>query len=359
MKLRIESLDYFRGVMAAAVMIYHYTLWYAGDVSYDSLLAKMGIYAVSIFYILSGVSLGLVNQNKVFSSRNIKNYFMKRFFRIAPLFWLCLTVAILYKVIYYNFIGGEGAINLYHVFLNYTLLFGFIEPSAYLSTGAWSIGNEIVFYSLFPLSILFARKVTLLCILPISLFLYSYFAFIVMDHDMSVDSQWENYVNPFNQWFLFVAGNVLALYRKEIGILFRRQLVPLLTLIVWVCIFVYFPVGDDSFIISGWTRISLSFLSILMVLSVLYISTENESYIEQLLSLLGACSYSIYLLHPLVSYPLVFVFKFFSFDLLYAYLLSAVLTLCVSYITYNYFEKPILKLSNRFTEKKMLLSSAG
>jgi exopolysaccharide production protein ExoZ len=57
---RLESLDYLRGLMAVSVMAFHYVSWSFVKPGADSLLGKLGIYAVSIFYILSGVSLSFV-----------------------------------------------------------------------------------------------------------------------------------------------------------------------------------------------------------------------------------------------------------------------------------------------------------
>ena len=84
---RIESLDYLRGLMALSVMIYHYISWGAGPIGSEHLLGKLGIYAVSMFYILSGLSLGLVYYGRITSASDIGSFMIKRVFRIFPLFW--------------------------------------------------------------------------------------------------------------------------------------------------------------------------------------------------------------------------------------------------------------------------------
>ena len=50
---RIESLDYLRGIMALSVMIYRLTSWNLYHPDASTLLGRLGIYAVSIFFILS------------------------------------------------------------------------------------------------------------------------------------------------------------------------------------------------------------------------------------------------------------------------------------------------------------------
>ncbi len=87
-KVRVESLDYLRGLMAISVMLYHYGYYSGILLDSSSLLGKLGIYAVSIFYILSGLSLAIVYKNKITSTSDICNFWIKRICRIAPLFWL-------------------------------------------------------------------------------------------------------------------------------------------------------------------------------------------------------------------------------------------------------------------------------
>lgn len=67
---RVESLDYLRGLMALSVVIYHYISWSMSTgssvdvIGSQFILGKLGIYAVSIFYILSGVSLAYIYEGK-------------------------------------------------------------------------------------------------------------------------------------------------------------------------------------------------------------------------------------------------------------------------------------------------------
>ncbi|QIW16213.1 hypothetical protein A4G20_07655 [Pasteurellaceae bacterium RH1A] len=69
-RVRIEGLDYLRGICAFLIMIYHYLLFNSNDVSVfgaDLFITKVAIYGVSIFYILSGFTLYYVYQKYNFS----------------------------------------------------------------------------------------------------------------------------------------------------------------------------------------------------------------------------------------------------------------------------------------------------
>ena len=358
MRNRVESLDCFRGVMAVSVMLYHYSLWYIGEVSFSTTLGKLGIYAVSIFYILSGLSLSLVYQEKLSNFVELREYAIKRLFRIAPLFWLALTISVCYKFIYYNYAGGDGSINLYELFLNYTLTFGFFEPAAYFSTGAWSIGNEIVFYSIFPVAMIFSRKIFLSVIFPLSFLVYCYYAFNILQLDMSIDEQWTEYVNPFNQSFLFFLGVFLGLFKVELSRFFEGKYLSIMLFFLSGTVFVLVPVDNNSDIIYGWTRLVMTFVSFFIVLSVLFMPLPDNLLVRRSLLFLGATCYSIYLLHPLVNFPLVFLFNYFDFDVLYAYVISFILTLLISKFTYDKVERPLVKMSKMvttyFMNKKLL-----
>ena len=54
---RLYNLDYLRGIVAFGIMIYHYFLWTFGKFSADTFIGRLGIYGVSIFYVLSGLTL--------------------------------------------------------------------------------------------------------------------------------------------------------------------------------------------------------------------------------------------------------------------------------------------------------------
>lgn len=70
MNNRFISLDYIRGICAILIMLYHYT-YFILNIKYesDSFIMRMGFYAVSMFYILSGTTLFLVYHKTDFSKK--------------------------------------------------------------------------------------------------------------------------------------------------------------------------------------------------------------------------------------------------------------------------------------------------
>ncbi len=49
---RLDSLDGLRGILAFAIMLYHLRGWQLGSLDSSSLLGRLGIYAVSMFFVV-------------------------------------------------------------------------------------------------------------------------------------------------------------------------------------------------------------------------------------------------------------------------------------------------------------------
>lgn len=333
--------------MALSVMIYHYVSWSFGTVGSEYLIGKLGIYSVSIFYILSGLSLGLVYYGRVNTVTDVGSFLIKRLFRIFPLFWLVLTAALLAAYASSVVSGKVFDFDLYKIFLNYSLLFGFVEPSAYLTTGAWSIGNEMVFYALLPLLFLLCVKSAL--ILPLamlgSIAIGAYFAVYRLDADVPLAEQWNLYINPFNQLFLFLGGVVLGVYGKlvKIGSAASGAL-----LLLSFSIFYFYPVSGDSIaIVTGKERFALSFSCIAFVAGIYFLNPVFKSIPAKILGFFGASCYSIYLLHPVVAKLLIPLTTKLGFQIYTGYAASAVVTLVASWIVFNHLEKPMMNVGKK------------
>lgn len=344
---RVESLDYLRGVMAVLVMVYHYKLWATGGVDELGLLARLGIYAVPIFYILSGLSLTLVYKDRLGTSLQIKAFFVKRIFRIFPLFWLVVTLFLLGS---WGEGGSDGA-TIYKIFINYSLLFGFVDPTAYLSVGAWSIGNEMVFYFFFPVIVFFSSRVygVFPIVVALGLLLGIFFSFFILDGSKNLATQWSWYVNPFNQAYFFLAGMAIGKWgrvyslRKETGYF----LVAMIALIFWL-----YPVASEdggglAALISGYERVVFSLLSIFFVWLVYVINPVFKSVLGRTLAFLGCGCYSIYLMHPIVAMYLVPELMEAGLYKTRAYVVAFFVTLLVGGLTFRFIEKPMMNVGKK------------
>lgn len=337
---RLFNLDYLRGLTALGIMIYHYLSWTLGNFSADTFLGKIGVYGVSIFYILSGLTLYHVYSTKFNAAKDILPFVKKRFFRIFPLLWLVTIIAIA--------LSQKGILPI-DIFLNLSGLFGFVKWEFSFAAGAWSIGNELVFYTIFPILILAAKRSEILfyAMSGVIAFIFIYFSFFKFDTGIPLNDQWKDYTNPLNQAFLFVSG-------FWIGYLFKTKVLQknlgLVLLFSGLLLFTFYPVqGDKVNLVTGYNRFAFILASLLICFSLYKIDLKLPQLIHKPLSLLGEASYSVYLLHPIL-YDIVGLLnkQFLHQSETIRLALASGLTLVFSYLVYTYFEKYFMNLGKKF-----------
>ena len=330
-------------------MAYHYYNWSIGLGS-NTALGRIGIYGVAIFYILSGLTLYIVYQHTLkFTFNSVLSFWIKRFFRIFPLLWFVVTVSVCLQH------HHPGIIKL---FLNYTGLFGFLRPQAYISMNLWSIGNELVFYSLFPLFLLLAKNQSKLfyLILLLSILIGLYFAFDVLNVQKSLASQWGNYINPFNQLLLFVGGIFIGKNAQYINVA-RHQKVIIALLLLSIAAFIFYPVpalanGERINLVTGINRMVFVVICYIICFCCFHQNQILTAFIDKPLVLLGEISYSVYLLHPLVYSAVIRLnHKFFSVSTSYCLISGIFLSFLLSFITYRLLEKPCMEYGSRLIQR--------
>lgn len=354
-KIRIESLDWLRGAMAIAIMAYHLFMWLYHDIDASCLLGRLGVYAVAIFFILSGLSMAIVYDSFILGWRSSGVFLIRRLFRIWPLFWVCTAFVTLQGLL------AGTQVDIGKIILNATTAFGFIKPDAYMVTGGWSIGNEMVYYAFTPLIILAYKRHVLFgnCILGISFLILTAFAFLLLKPDLSLCKQWETYINPFNNLFLYVAG--VAIYFN-----LRTTRFSLVTVIAFMAIsslvFVTFPIsGDQIGIVTGASRIVFVSASVLLVIAVY--KFEAYGHVPKRIAIgleqLGIATYGIYLLHPFAQAWVSKVLgKIFGLaDPLPRFAGTIILTITLAILSFNFFESRVMKLGKKWTSKLLMIDA--
>lgn len=351
-KRRIESLDWLRGFMALSIMVYHLTGWvFNMKWESNSLLGKLGIYSVSAFFLLSGLSMAIVYNRYITNFTTSIKFFIRRLFRIWPLLWICIALSVIPFILKNGFIGIA---NPWKIFINMTTLFGFIDPSNYINSGAWSIGNEMVYYALTPITIiLFNKKLMYGNFLLFITFLISIlFSFSFLDITKNLSNQWLIYINPFNNFVLYVLG--VATYYN-----FNKIKISLIafwtSLIFSISIFMFFPVsGDQINIVTGSNRIIFMVASFLLVLSFYKLPNEIECKIPKILSSsfeqFGIATYGIYLLHPIVLfYWQRIIERLHIHNNYFTFFGCIILTIAASLISFNFIESKIMAIGKKIT----------
>lgn len=160
----LKSLTSLRAFAALFVFIHHFNVF----PDFNSLFLKVfyfqGYTGVSLFFVLSGFLIHYnYSENLKFEVRSIKKYFVNRFARIYPMYFLIYILTTL---------AYSGERTFFKIFTNLTLLKGFFE--AHLFTGvatAWSLTTEETFYISFLFILYFLRKNFNILYLLLSLYL--------------------------------------------------------------------------------------------------------------------------------------------------------------------------------------------
>lgn len=141
----LASLDGFRAVSIIMVIIFHVLISYKTRFSFFN-FANLG---VQFFFVISGflITTLLLKEKIVKGDISLRNFYVRRFFRIIPVAYLYLSVVVVLDLVLH--------LHMKWIFLVGAFLFirNFIPGASgidHLSTHYWSLSVEEQFYVLFP-----------------------------------------------------------------------------------------------------------------------------------------------------------------------------------------------------------------
>jgi peptidoglycan/LPS O-acetylase OafA/YrhL len=151
----LSHLDSLRGIAVLGVLLVHASLRQNIQLPLPTLVAHLaatGQRGVALFFIVSAFTLFLSYDNRKDEQNPIINFFIRRLFRLAPMFYIAIFLTFLFLPIYLG--------RLRHILLSVLFINGF-HPDAIAAgaAGGWSIADEAIFYACLPF--LFSRIRTL------------------------------------------------------------------------------------------------------------------------------------------------------------------------------------------------------
>jgi len=345
---RLAFVDCLRGLASFYVLVFHMTIMPVPALTVPPGLSRIilaGGSGVTMFFIVSAFSLCHAMQAHDEPAGVVRNFYIRRFFRIAPLFYVMLAVFLLYFRLAYSTVPPPGLI-----LENLAFLFNFIpNQEGGLVWDSWTIGVEMPFYVIFPLLFFKALSVRRL----IGCFLLAVFAayaeHFVLSRFPGIHGRFFMYGLPRHlpvfilgmiAWLVF--DRVIAQHGESRGeglLLIAASLLAYLGLL-------FVPGG--SF---GYYLVAVSYIGLLFGLAL----TPVSLFVNPVTQLLGRLSYSTYLIHPLIICALYPVYRRFEslglpislrFCLCLAVTLAAVLP--VAGLSYRWIEKPGMAFGKRF-----------
>lgn len=147
---KLSYIDVLRGIAVLLVISVHHGLVFR-ELALIQSVSGFGQMGVQLFFVASAYTLCLSASRRAEPARN---FYLRRFFRIAPLYYFAI---VLYAIVAYMqaSFGGVDRTNDYsllNIASNILFLHGLV-PSANNSIvpGGWSIATEMMFYAIFPL----------------------------------------------------------------------------------------------------------------------------------------------------------------------------------------------------------------
>lgn len=325
--------------MALAIMIFHFDKWTTGVWEADSLSGKLGVYAVSVFFIISGMALAHTYAFRLHAQAGAWRAFLrKRIFRIFPLLWLATAATLLLDEVHRPWT---------QILLNFTGLFGFVDASKDIATGAWSIGCELTYYALFPLLLWLGenRKSRFLALWTLftTIGLGRAFAWPFNAENIEQALWWPSYTQAIYHLWFFMSGMALSIFQPVLRTLPVAYWKGLLG--VGAAAFIWKSVGNQPLeLVSGLHRVEFSLYTLMIAAGWCLGLSRFQGISHRVFAWLGGVSYSVYLLHPLV-YRVVKASNVRWFEAPEAYIPGAavVLTLLVSHLSYEWLEKPAMR----------------
>lgn len=296
---RLAGLDSLRGFAAIAVLICH--VFFLAKIPVPrTFTTTAGHFALSVelFFMLSAFSLCIAYYGQLKTQNAIGTYFLRRFLRIAPLFYFFFAVWFFYR-------GFGGFVPIHQYILTATFLFGF-TPDTSSSTVAvgWSIGVEMMFYAIFPLLILVVRGIKSAAVaLAISL---------VVGHFSHIWAMSSLPASPFVrtnfavQMPMFMLGLcTFFIYQSAKEVLSAKQRIMLfwtsivVALVTWVVIFLCIGLPPNTHARNSfWLRMAICAPFPLLVLGFAF--APLNVIVNRATILLGDYSYGIYLWHSFI-----------------------------------------------------------
>lgn len=369
----LKGLNTLRFFAALLVLLYH-GVEHLEDFGIYSLsqitLFHQGTTAVDFFFVLSGflityLAIYEIKENK---KVNFRLFFIRRVFRIMPLYYLTFILMFCFTGFIYPLITGEDVLTfpLLQGALAYILMLpNIVMPLWKASTLNifWSIGVEEQFYLLFPLLIIgsyFVKNKVNYFLGVFSIYFIFYFYIKSFNPFYSVLNEFigtlKFHFMLLGMFFAFLAHKYL-IDKKDTKwqVIINNKYVQVF--IIAAVIFKLSFISDTTSLhkdsISGLLYVYLIIMVSFSTKGLFVNHMLNNKF--KLISYFGAISYGIYLLHPLVSYFIRFLvvknqtINSIVVSLPFVYLCVLLFcTLVVAHISYNFYEKKFLKLKNKF-----------
>ena len=355
----IKGLDTLRAFAVIFVIIEHWSLPVDFDPNGAPLywirgLIPNGGFGVNLFFVLSGFLITTILLEAVKNGHKkihiIKNFIIRRALRIFPIYYLTIIILMLIR---YPFIQDNLSYFILYISNIQVYQTKVFNPFSH----TWSLSVEEQFYLIWPWFIVFVKEKFLKYVFIASILIGLGTAY----YTIKIQQNWAGGVLMLTCMQAFGIGGLYAYLRErgKLALYTKFNQVALPAALVFHFYWTFNPIEADSF--GQYFLLVNSIISIWLIHIVIYNKDgriQNYLLENRILMKIGQISYGIYLFH----YVMPFVYEklvrlFFGVhpetDAIFlewknAYYFKLALLALFSLVSFHFFEKPILKLKDRF-----------
>lgn len=321
-----------------------------------------GARGVQLFFIISGMltykSLYRCFPDRKISFKGVCSWYLKKFLRLVPLYYLALAITMLTKTWSTFWLGTEDHVTVYNLFAHVFLMHGLFPHYTDSIIGVeWYLGVLWIFILLSPLLFVLVDSLETAIIIAVLVYIFnpilnSKLATILpLNTDSVVYGEYVRDFGPISEFGVYFLGGIayfLIEYLKTIDFKYRKILSY--SLFIFASILCYGLVNEDGNIYR-FSRIEMFgvFFFIIVISQAIYSSKIIDNI---LCRMFGKYSYGIYLFQFIW---LNLYNKYFNTTGVLAwaarFLSSVIVLLPLSIVLDRFYDKPLQRLFFRLNKK--------
>ncbi len=343
---RLDFLEALRGISIIPIIFFH-----CGSSSLGGIWSQAGnlfTTGLSMFLVISGLLTFSSLERLKEKNGSIKGWYLNKYFRLFPLYYLAIIVAMVAKTYNPYWLGTENGVTVGNIITHVLFLHDlFPHYSNSILSVEWYLGALVVYYAFSPLLFKFidsfeksiiAMVVTLLAIPPVNLLLFKVFP---VASDPMIYEAYKTSIGPVNSFPAFMMGIVLFFAVDKLGsrkIGYRKLLSVSLLLISAFLIWGQVVGANSLYHMSTMTMNGIWCSLVIISLCI----CDNVVIDNPVFRFIGRYSYAMYLYH------MIFVLLYNRYVgaeryILLKFLLTVVVMLVVGALLTEFVDKPIQK----------------
>jgi peptidoglycan/LPS O-acetylase OafA/YrhL len=357
---RFDYIDSSRGIAILMVVFVHTSQSITGLNANTKILSNFCQLGVQLFFVLSAFTMCNSLDRIKLGRKNILLFYLKRFFRIAPLYYsgiiIYFCISLVYNYKYSGVLKPDQQYNPLNILTNVTFVHGFYKPANNnIVPGGWSIGTEMLFYLMVPFLFLYYKHLRHKMVFLIIPFLFLALNLVIFNvannrSNFTKDEIVFIYYNLFNQLPVFLIGISYFFYSR---IYENKGSDSFKWMVISIFIFIFSLFGLIRI------RYNISLTPVLSAITFVFLIEVFRNFhflSNKILVRIGQLSYSIYIFHFIFAwylsksiYETIYNYVFPELGLIICFLISVLFTSLLAMLSEKTIEKPGIDVGKRFS----------